>query len=503
MKQKIEWYREVLDLEPGSRVFFPLAKLLAANGQTSDAISTLRQGLLRHPDNVEARLLLVELLYLQDDDAGVQSEINHLGGTFSLYPVFWKAWSDKLSENPDSHDASLALRFFAAALQGKTVNWADVVVQGLRAVLHDAENSPAPRRAGSVVTMDDTKPSEESPLGGADAAHAQQGELDEQPFETLAGESPEAPSVVGVPVAGVPVADTPADISDDFSDEMVEDFAGTDAELSPDDVMLETPDAPEASDAAASPDAFALDACEDLSPDDELPSDTSSTDAFASGEDTDLSPDDMGMDFLEESAAAPGFDAGPSSKEGADAALDDILPGELPERMPETATDVMAAVSTEAPPSPAPADAFLNAEADSGQFTAPSEEGLTALGEEDPAGEALALSQDAHAAEDGDDSASDDEEEAFSLRTRSMAEVLAEQGDIAGALDIYHELLASSGDEERPVLEQRAEELQQRLESPASAEHKAEERAVQPGTESTRLVNLLESLAQRLEDRAR
>ena len=58
----------------------------------------------------------------------------------------------------------------------------------------------------------------------------------------------------------------------------------------------------------------------------------------------------------------------------------------------------------------------------------------------------------------------DETEERFSLRTRSMAEVLAEQGDIKGALDIYHELAASAvHPEESADLRQRIATLTARL----------------------------------------
>ena len=54
MKAKIEWYREVLELEPGSKVFFPLARLLGQSGETQEAIRVLRMGLARHPEYIEA-----------------------------------------------------------------------------------------------------------------------------------------------------------------------------------------------------------------------------------------------------------------------------------------------------------------------------------------------------------------------------------------------------------------------------------------------------------------
>ena len=44
MMEKIEWYQEVLKLDPDSKVFFPLAKLLRDSQQPDKAIEVLRRG---------------------------------------------------------------------------------------------------------------------------------------------------------------------------------------------------------------------------------------------------------------------------------------------------------------------------------------------------------------------------------------------------------------------------------------------------------------------------
>ncbi len=303
MKQKIEWYREVLELEPGSRVFFPLARLLAEDGQIAEAVSTLRQGSLRHPDHIEARLLLVELLSAQDASSDMRVEVEKLGALLGAYPGFWSAWEGQLASNPSTRDAALALRFFAAVLQGASLDWASVIEHGLKAVFAGASR---PLSAPAAVRTDAAAPFALSP----------------------------------------PVAGSAAD----------------------------------------------------------------------------------------------------------DARETEDMPGKAPEA-------VSFASSFAAPDKNAPAGAFA-----------------------DPA----------------DDEESD---EPFSLRTRSMAEVLAEQGDTAGALDIYHELMRGASAEEMPGLRARADELAGRMQQvqPAGAEDKT----AASGGESSRLVNLLESLAQRLEARAR
>ena len=295
MKQKIEWYREVLELEPGSRVFFPLARLLAGDGQTHDAIITLRQGVLRHPDHVEARLLLVELLSAQGSTSDLTAEVERLGALFAGYPGFWKAWSKELATNPAMQDAALAIRFFAAALQGQSLTWASIIEHGLQSLLHNAE--PLVESFSARPTMREIVPDHVSD------------------FVT--------PTVVAV--------------------------------QEQDEIDAEDPD----------------------------------------------------MAFDEPHVA-------------------------MPEEMDE-----------------------------------------------------------------------EDAEEAFSLRTRSMAEVLAEQGDVAGALDIYRELIAAAPEGDRASLEARAEELSRRMTTNVSAQEPVGEKGEGTAKDGNRLIGLLESLAERLEARAR
>ncbi|MDR1685460.1 MAG: tetratricopeptide repeat-containing protein [Desulfovibrio sp.] len=163
MKQKIEWYKEVLELEPGSKVFFPLAKLLAADKQGDEAAAVLRQGVLRHPDHVEARLLLVELLYRRGDDEELSAQTDVLAHLFSAYPGFWSAWCESISADPRMRDAAQALRFFVTGLQGKEIGWSEVVEQGLQAVLRDMG---VPGAAGFEAGLSDAGPVPRSPPAG-------------------------------------------------------------------------------------------------------------------------------------------------------------------------------------------------------------------------------------------------------------------------------------------------------------------------------------------------
>ncbi|CAK7013696.1 MAG: hypothetical protein DELT_02167 [Desulfovibrio sp.] len=147
MKQKIEWYREVLEIEPNSKIFFPLSRMLAKDDRPDEAIVVLRQGVGRHPDHVEARLFLVELLYNAGRAIELQQEVVVLSDLFKNYPGFWRAWGERLFDEDESRDAGLAAIFLAAFLQNMPVSWAGVIEHGLKSLV----NAETPRASATVT----------------------------------------------------------------------------------------------------------------------------------------------------------------------------------------------------------------------------------------------------------------------------------------------------------------------------------------------------------------
>ncbi|WP_027722748.1 tetratricopeptide repeat protein [Maridesulfovibrio zosterae] len=130
MQSKIEWYQEVLALEPSSKVFFPLARLFVEMGSHEKAITTLRMGLDRHPDYLEARLLLVETLTKLERDSEAKAAVAPLTRLFSSYPSFWKMWGDSVSDG--NSDVAGAMAFLFSALHGSPMSWSDVMAEGIR-----------------------------------------------------------------------------------------------------------------------------------------------------------------------------------------------------------------------------------------------------------------------------------------------------------------------------------------------------------------------------------
>jgi tetratricopeptide (TPR) repeat protein len=142
MSKKIEWYQEVLSMEPGSRIFFPLAKLFVENGNPEDAVITLKKGLDRHPDFLEARMLLVELLTELGRESEVHDQLERVIDPLRDYPAFWRGWARSLP--PEQRDLAVFLMLVSSNLTGDTIKWTDVVFEGISTMADRLVGAPLP-----------------------------------------------------------------------------------------------------------------------------------------------------------------------------------------------------------------------------------------------------------------------------------------------------------------------------------------------------------------------
>ncbi|WP_308584166.1 tetratricopeptide repeat protein [uncultured Desulfovibrio sp.] len=131
MTEKIEWYKEVLELEPNSKVFFPLARLLSEAGRTDEAVEILEQGLARHEEFLEARLFLIELLHTANRLEACEKQVGRLTKMFSTYAGFWQAWAACINASGDAPDTAAVLRFLALNFSKGPVSLHEVINQGL------------------------------------------------------------------------------------------------------------------------------------------------------------------------------------------------------------------------------------------------------------------------------------------------------------------------------------------------------------------------------------
>lgn len=138
---KLDWYKEVLSLEPNSKLFLPLARLLAELGTEdknadlmNEAFAVLRHGLEIQPEYMEARLFLIELLNTCGCKAQCGAEVARLASLFLSYPDFWDAWREYAIMEHESSDFTAALGFMSAIMRNKSLSIVEVLEAGLNAL---------------------------------------------------------------------------------------------------------------------------------------------------------------------------------------------------------------------------------------------------------------------------------------------------------------------------------------------------------------------------------
>ena len=526
MTEKIEWYKEVLELEPNSKVFFPLARMLANEGETEEAIEIIERGLVRHPEFLEARLYCIELLHKCGRIDACQPHVERLSKMLSAYGEFWRAWASCIAamKESGSEDTASALRFLAANFLHGPISLSKIIEEGLAAVL--GENKDASLAAS--LNLDGNKAAQiqtTAPANEAEPAAVQ---------ET----APVAAAAAVATGAALGVAAATADSSDDI-EEAAQPAAPADDDLLNLDLTAAAPadDAFPAVEEAAQPAAPADDDLLNL----DLTAAAPADDAFPAVEEAaqPAAPADDDLLNLDLTAAAPADDAFPAVEEAAQPAApadDDLLNLDLTAAAP--ADDAFPAVEEAAPAAGNDAaaemneaDALLTDEALFAEAASPAGAGDDMFADMEE--EAALADLDATLAAEGlpeteapllpdtdNDAAvdlaagldldlpaeSEPEEEApqqetFSIRTRSMAEVLAEQGDIQGALEIYQELAQSADGPEKDELSQRIVTLQARL-GGAVPTPAVEEAPAKAPTGKEQVLSVLTSLAKGLESRA-
>ncbi len=241
MQEKIDWYQEVVDLEPSSKLFFPLAKMVAEQ-DVSRAVETLQRGLDRHPEFIEARLFFVELLHkyrdTEDYRTRLETQLSILSPMLMRYAGFWQAWGSTLAEKDKSTDKGLAISFMGALFENSALSMTEIFSAGLQAVMSKAATvnvSPAQdvsavQASPSVVEPVQVPPAPE--VMSVSAAQAVKSvtkkpkislKVVSVPAKTVKAEQPAQAISVAAPV--VTTMPAPADITDAEHDEHEEQFS--------------------------------------------------------------------------------------------------------------------------------------------------------------------------------------------------------------------------------------------------------------------------------------
>jgi len=154
MLTKIDLYREVLAIEPNSKVFFPLAKELSVSGRLDEAAAILRKGIAFHPDHLEAKFLLIEILTRLERKSEAEEAFSGVGEMLADYPSVWSLWAEKAAFA--TKDPTLALRFLAQFFKDGSLSWTAVLERGLG--LDSGPASPVKQTAPDEIV--DAAPSE-------------------------------------------------------------------------------------------------------------------------------------------------------------------------------------------------------------------------------------------------------------------------------------------------------------------------------------------------------
>lgn len=164
MNDKSIWYREVLEIEPQSRLFYPLARMLAAEGSLAEARAILEKGLSWHVHYVQARMLLCEVLQKLGLGEEAEKQFSLVAGELEGSASFWQAFAQTDAKN---RDESLVRRLLALELHHVPVEFSDIVRRGL-----DSLEKEYGLEAGSAFTKAHATPEAESYATAAAEAYA-------------------------------------------------------------------------------------------------------------------------------------------------------------------------------------------------------------------------------------------------------------------------------------------------------------------------------------------
>ncbi|MDD6088298.1 MAG: hypothetical protein PUB69_03155 [Desulfovibrionaceae bacterium] len=143
MNEKKLWYQNLLEQDPGSKIFLSFARELIAEGSVAEAAEILRNGLRFHPEYLEAKLLLFQIL--PNDAAQEKTDLaRSVGQSLPSDPLFWFCWADMLALDGDS-------RAFPARLMGACYRHSKLTLDILLKKGLEAEAIPVSPQAETVV----------------------------------------------------------------------------------------------------------------------------------------------------------------------------------------------------------------------------------------------------------------------------------------------------------------------------------------------------------------
>ncbi len=169
MSERLELYKEIIELDPQSRVFFKYAQLLEKEQRVDEALSALARGLEFQPDFMEARLYYIDLLTRNDKLESASIQLHKFTSLFKKYPAFWLTWSKLTMEENSTVGSTLAL--LSALFNNPSLSVMQIFQAGLQLYTDQISTASMPSSAKNPVAEDLQKQSDH-PLSVSDTITA-------------------------------------------------------------------------------------------------------------------------------------------------------------------------------------------------------------------------------------------------------------------------------------------------------------------------------------------
>lgn len=129
MKNNLDLLDELLTQDPGSKIFFPLAKLYRKQGEGGKALEVLRKGIANHPQFLEAQLFMIDLLQehqcYEEAEATAMDIFERLQSSHS----FWRTLHAGLSKKR-LHETAFAAFVFGQAANHESIDFFALLREG-------------------------------------------------------------------------------------------------------------------------------------------------------------------------------------------------------------------------------------------------------------------------------------------------------------------------------------------------------------------------------------
>ncbi|MFO7717807.1 MAG: tetratricopeptide repeat protein [Desulfohalobium sp.] len=128
MDNKIQWYEEILALEPHSKLFYSLAVMYREAGLPEKVLTVLNGGLQHHPEHFPARLLAAQVYWEQGQVEEATRSLQPIVENLERTPCLWPLWA----KQHEAENVGTALQLAGALVQEPTLRWESVLQAGLQ-----------------------------------------------------------------------------------------------------------------------------------------------------------------------------------------------------------------------------------------------------------------------------------------------------------------------------------------------------------------------------------